>query len=134
MIGLILLIFLTILLLAFGVFCLIISLGYPTWYKKKWQIDINEKLPQDLVTKTTIIGSVCTSVGFILGLVLLLFSDSSSTTTTKTYHHHAKKKSGIVLLARKLRKGPSGGTYYTKRKCTGFGKSKKCKMVKIYTK
>ena len=131
MIGLILLIFLTILLLAFGVFCLIVSLGYPTWYKAKWQKDIDEKLPQDLITKTTIIGAACTGVGFIFGLVLLFFSDSSS---TQTYHHHAKKKPGIVLLARKLKKGPSGGSYYSKGKCTGFGKSRKCKMMKIYTK
>ena len=129
MIGLILLIFLTILLLAFGVFCLIVSLGYPTWYKAKWQKDINEKIPQDLITKTTIIGATCTGVGFILGLVLLLFSDS---TPEKTYHR-SKKKKGIILLKRKLKKGPGGGSYYTKRKCTGFGKSKKCKMMKIYS-
>ena len=129
MIGLILLIFFTILLLAFGIFCLTLALGYPTWYKAKWQKDINEKIPQDLITKTTIIGATCTGVGFILGLVLLLFSDS---TPEKTYHR-SKKKKGIILLKRKLKKGPSGGSYYTKRKCTGFGKSKKCKMMKIYS-
>ena len=132
MIGLILLTFLTILLLASGIFCLIASLGYPTWYKAKWQQNINQKLPQDLITKTTIIGAICTGGGFILGLLLLLLSDSSS---SPTYHRRrTKKKPNIIYLARKLKKGPDGGTYYTKRKCTGFGKSRKCKMMKIYTK
>ena len=132
MIGLILLIFLTILLLLFGVFCLVVSLGYPTWYKDKWQKDIQKNLPQNIITKTTIVGAISTGVGFILGLVILLVSDSNSV-TTKTYHHQKKKK-GIVLISRKLKKGPSGGSYYTKKKCTGFGKSRKCKMVKVYTK
>jgi len=134
MIGLILLIFLTILLFVFGVFCLIISLGYPTWFKNYWKKNINDSLPQDLLTKTTIIGATCTGVGFILGLVLILFSDDQSTPETYYRTRRKKKTPGIVLLERKLRKGPAGGSYYTKRKCTGLGKRKKCKMMKIYTK
>lgn len=134
MIGLVVLIIFSFLLLGFGLFCLIISLGYPDWYKNKWQKDINSKIPQDLVTKTTIIGAVFTCTGFMLGLIILLVADSHA--TPQKYHHAKKKKSkkGIILLERKLKTGPSGGSYYTKRKCKGFGKSKKCKMIKIYAK
>ena len=141
MIGLILLIFLTILLFIFGIFCLIISLGYPDWFKTFWQHNINVKLPQDLVTKTTIIGSTCTGLSLILLLIIIILFDTYSTSNTCHYSHRKKKakkakkaKKGIVLLARKLKKGPSGGSYYTKRKCKGLGKRKKCKMIKIYTK
>jgi len=122
------------LLLGFGLFCLIISLGYPDWYKSKWQKDINSKIPQDLVTKTTIIGAILTCTAFILGLVVLLFANPHS--TPKKYYRAEKRKpkKGIIFLERKLKTGPSGGSYYTKKKCHGFGKSKKCKMIKIYGK
>lgn len=134
MFGLILLIILVVLLLSFGIFCLIVSLGYPDWYKNMWKKDINKSIPQDLIAKTTIIGAICTGAGFILTLVILLISDTQS--TVKTLHRAKKKKAkqGIVLVEHKLRKGPSGGSYYLQKKCTGFGKSKKCKMKKIYSK
>ena len=134
MIGLIILTFLTILSLIFGIFCLIISLGYPEWFKNYWKQNINQKLPQDLITKTTIFGATCTGLGFILTLVLILFYDTQSTTKTYRRAKRKKAKQGIVLLERKLKQGPSGGAYYTKRKCKGLGKRKKCKMIKIYTK
>ena len=124
------------LLFIFGIFCLIISLGYPDWFKNYWQKNINSALPQDLITKTTIIGATCTGLSFILLLVLIILFDTHST-KKKTYHRTKKSKKakkGIVLLERKLKKGPSGGSYYTKRKCQGLGKRKKCKMIKIYTK
>lgn len=136
MIGLILLIFLTIVSCIFGLFCLIVSLGYPDWFKQFWQKNINAKLPQDLINKTTIVGAICTSLSVILLLVILTL-DSGSDSDHNTHHRHSKKKKAdkdIVFLQRKLKKGPSGGSYYTKKKCTGFGKSKKCKMIKIYAK
>ena len=104
MFGLILLILLATLLLAFGIFCFIISLGYPDWYKNIWKKDINKSIPQDLITKTTIIGATCTGAGFILTIVILLISDTQS--TVKTYRRAKKKKikQGIILVEHKLKK------------------------------
>ena len=60
--------------LIFGLFCLILSLGYPNWYKNKWKKDFKNE-PQDLLIKTTTIGAICTAIGFMILLIIILFFD-----------------------------------------------------------
>ena len=116
------------LLLTFGVTILAFALGNPDWYKKVWKDNINNNVPDNLVNVTVILGAVCTGLGFIFGLVALIKSEGESTRYRSVRRKHKKK--GIILIERKLKTGPGGGSYYVRRKCDRHG----CKNIKIYTK
>jgi len=117
-----------ILLLTFGVTILSFALGNPNWYKKMWEKNINDTAPDNLINVTVILGAVCTGLGFIFGLVCIIKSEGE----TRKYSRIRKKKKqkGIILIERKLKTGPSGGSYYVRRKCDRHG----CKIIKVYTK
>jgi len=117
------------LLLTFGVTILAFALGNPDWYKKVWKDNIINNVPDNLVNVTVILGAVCTGLGFIFGLVALIKSEGESTRYRSVRRKKSKKK-GIILIERKLKTGPSGGSYYVRRKCDRHG----CKNIKIYTK
>lgn len=130
---LLLLNFFAFLLSGFGICFLVMSVGFPYWFKNYWQQNINSKLPQDLILKTKIIGSIFTGIGLILVIFVLLF-DTHYLLKIDNHTKRKKTRQDIILIERKLKKGPLGGSYYIKKKCQGLGRRKKCKMIKIYTK
>ena len=120
---LIILCIISLLLLTAGTTLLIFSLGYPVWYKQVWKDHIESPVPTNLINLTTLIGSIILGIGFILMLIYIIKSD-----TQEEKYKRKKRKSNIIVLEKKLLKGPNGGRYYITRKCH----KGKCHNLKNY--
>ena len=120
---LIILCIISLLLFAVGTTLLIFSLGYPVWYKQVWKDHIESPVPDNLINLTTLIGSIILSIGFILMLIYIIKSD-----TPDEKYKRKKRKSNVVVLEKKLHRGPNGGRYYITRKCH----KGKCHNLKNY--
>ena len=123
---LIVLCIIAILLFASGTTLLVFSLGYPQWYKKVWDEHIESPVPDNLINLTTLLGAIISGIGFILMIIYIIKSETPEQKFKRA--SKTQRKKGIVLIKRKLNKGPKGGKYYVTRKCNRRG----CRNIKNY--